>query len=330
VVSWQIPATAFLMRTDSDLSTVRWHAGGLNNGLIFGATYHLVRRLPRACSYGISHVATWLAYRLLRDGTRAIVENLRAVLPDATDTALHRLALLTYRTYARDTIDFIRSLGMTREQLAPIMAAFDTRPLDSLMTEGRGVILAGGHFGNWELGGVALRLLHGYPLTVVGKPEASPIVGRFRRHMRDSLGIDTLEIGQMLETALQIRRLLAGNGVVAMLLDRHIGRDRIDVRFFGRMTPFLRSPAMIGYLSGAPLLPAFMVRQPDGRFIGGFGDAIVVDTTKATEESVREATQTFATQLEGRIRANPHLWYQFYRYWDPVDSGSSPPPSRTT
>ena len=303
------------MRTDSDLSTVRWHAGGLNNGLIFGATYHGVTRLPRACSYAIGHVGTWLAYHLMREGTRALVDNFRAVQPEASEKALKRLALLTYRTYALDTIDFIRSLVMSPAQLAALMAEHKSDRLDELLSQRRGVIVVGGHFGNWELGGVALRLLIGCPVTVIGKSEASPVVGEFRRRMRDSLGIETLEIGRMLETALQIRRLLAANGIVAMLLDRHVGRDRIDVTFFGRLTGFLRTPAMIGYLSGAPLLPAFMIRQADGRFVGRFGDAIFVDTSKPTEESVRNATQAFAAQLELQIRANPHLWYQFYPYW---------------
>jgi phosphatidylinositol dimannoside acyltransferase len=308
------------MRTDSDLSAVRWHAGALNNGLIFGTTYHLVTRLPRAGSYMIGHVGTWLAYRLMRDGTRAIVDNLRVVRPDATERDLKRLALLTYRSYARDTIDFIRSLVMKRTEFEPMMASFDSGRLDALLAWRRGVVIVGGHFGNWELGGVALRLLHGYPLTVVGKSEASPVVGEIRQRMRESLGIETLEIGQMLETALRIRRLLAANGIVAMLLDRHLGRDRIDVTFFGRPTGFLRTPAMIGYLSGAPLLPAFMIRQADGRFVGELGEAVVVDSTKPTEDAVSAATQAFAAQLEDRIRANPQLWYQFYPYWRTADA----------
>src|SRR3984893_10859192 len=98
------------MRNDSDLSAVRAHAGALNNGLIFGATYHLVTRLPRAGSYAIGRVGTWLAYHLMRDGTRAIIDNLRVVCREATERELERLALLTYRSYAWDTIDFIRSL----------------------------------------------------------------------------------------------------------------------------------------------------------------------------------------------------------------------------
>jgi KDO2-lipid IV(A) lauroyltransferase len=308
------------MRTDSDLSSVRWHAGALNNGLIFGATYHLVTRLPRAGSYAIGHAGTWLAYRLMHGGTRAIIDNLRIVRPDATEKELKRLALLTYRSYARDAIDFIRSLAMNRAEFEPMMISIDRDRLDALWAQGRGVVIVGGHFGNWELGGVALRLLHGYPVTVVGKAEASPVVGAIRRRMRESLGIETLQIGQMFETALRIRRLLAANGIVAMLLDRHLGRDRIDVTFFDRPTGFLRTPAMIGYLSGAPLLPAFMIRQRNDRFVGVFGDPIVVDSTKPTEEAVRVATQAFAAQLEDRIRANPQLWYQFYPYWRTADA----------
>jgi KDO2-lipid IV(A) lauroyltransferase len=305
------------MRSDSDLSAIRWHAGALNNGLIFGATYYGVTFLPRACSYGLGHVGTWLAYRLMHEGTQGLVDNFAIVRPGASRDELRRLALFTYRSYARDTIDFIRSLAMTRTQFEPMMGEFDQRPLDELRTRGRGAIIVGGHFGNWELGGVALRLLHGYPLTVVGKSEASPVVGAFRRRMRDSLGIETLEIGQMLETALQIRRLLSNNEVVAMLLDRHVGRDSVDVTFFGRQTAFLRSPAMIAHLSGAPLLPAFMTRRPDGRFNGWFGDAIHVDRSKSPEDAVQQATQAFANQLERQIQISPHFWYQFYSYWAP-------------
>jgi KDO2-lipid IV(A) lauroyltransferase len=303
-------------RTDPGL-TVRWHAGAFNNGLILGATYHSVSRLPRRCSYGIGHVCMWLAHRLMRDGTRSVIENLRVVCPDAPESELRRLALLMYRSYACDTIDFIRGLSLDRAHFEPMVAQLDSERFDDLLAEGRGVILVGGHFGNWELGGIALRLLRGYSLTVVGRPEPSPAVSELRRQMRDSLGIETIEIGRMLDTALQIRRALNANGVVAMLLDRHLGRDRVEVEFFGRRTPFLRTPAMIGYLAAAPLLPSFMIRLEDGRFTGVCGAPIRVDTSLPPEESVRRATQAFAGELERRIRAFPHLWYQFYPYFSP-------------
>jgi lauroyl/myristoyl acyltransferase len=72
---------------------------------------------------------------------------------------------------------------------------------------------------------------------------------------------------------------------------------------------------MIAYLSGAPMLPSFMIRQRDGRFLGVCGTPIFVDTGSSTEQSIQAATQAFASQLENRIREHPHLWYQFYPYW---------------
>src|ERR1700680_3006511 len=136
------------MRAESDRSAVRWHAGALNNGLILGATYHGVTRLPRAWSYGIGHAGTWLAYHFVQKGTRALLDNLRVVRPSATEAELKRLALLTYRSYARDTIDFIRSLAMNRTEFEPMMAGFDSGRLDSLLARRRGVVIVGGHFGN--------------------------------------------------------------------------------------------------------------------------------------------------------------------------------------
>lgn len=291
----------------------RWHAGALNNGLIVGTTYRVVTRLPRWCSYAIGHVGTWIAYHLMRAGTRALVDNFRYVRPGASDRELKQLALRTYRTYARDTIDFMRSVEMTPVQFRAIVASDNAEALDPLLAHRRGVILVGGHFGNWELGGVALRHFKDCSLTVVGRPEPSPGVGAIRRRMREKFGIESLEIGNMLETALFLRRVLAANTVVAMLIDRHFGRDRLDVTFFGRPASFLRTPALIARMSGAPLLPASIIRQADGRFIGWFGTPVFVDGHQPVDEE--RATQAVAAQLETQIRANPHLWYQFYPYW---------------
>jgi predicted LPLAT superfamily acyltransferase len=38
---------------------------------------------------------------------------------------------------------------------------------------------------------------------------------------------------------------------------------------------------------------------------------------------LQHATQAIAAQLEERIRAYPHLWYQFYPYWRAVQTDSA-------
>ena len=52
-------------------------------------------------------------------------------------------------------------------------------------------------------------------------------------------------MGKSLDTALQIRRRLADDRIVAMLMDRRLGRDRVAVTLLGRRAWFLRTPVLM-------------------------------------------------------------------------------------
>ncbi|MBP2673002.1 MAG: Phosphatidylinositol mannoside acyltransferase [candidate division NC10 bacterium] len=292
----------------------RWHQHGLSTGLIFGLTRWGVTHLPKAVSYAIGHVGTWIAFHLMKAETAALIDNYRVILPHRTERELRALTLHAYRTYAREVIDFIRSTTKTAKELWTWMS-----PLNNFDRVGRpgenGFLFVTAHVGNIELGAVVLRALYEYRLAVVLLPEHDPRVHQHRLEMRRKMGIETIEVRQDAETALRIRRFLSGGGTVAMVADRPLGRDRVEVEFFGRRISFLRSPAIMAYLSGAPMIPSFILRQPDGSYAGLALDPIHVDRSGDRETAVQAAMQAFATALEGVVRQHPHLWYNFFPYW---------------
>lgn len=283
--------------------------------------------LPPPISYAIGRLGTWLAWRLMRDTRTAIADNLRALAPSESDAALERRARVTLGAYANDVIDFIRSL---RQGDADRQTLFDYTPADAqlfvdLDRQGRGLILIGGHYGNWEAGGVFLHRFVKRPVAIVAMAEADPEVNRLRREIRDLVGAETIEVGQSLDTALQIRRRLADNGIVAFLMDRHIGRDRVNVEFLGRRAWFLRTPALMAFMTGAPMLPCFVERVGPGRFKICAGVPIDVRRDRPRDEAIQAAAQEFANQLAVRVREHPEYWYHFYRYWEAqVDSPHEP------
>ncbi len=296
----------------------RWTLHGLNNGAIFSATYHGVGFLPRWMSYTIGRAGTWIAWRLMRETRAAIADNLRPLFPGETARGLEIRARKTLAAYACDVIDFIRSL---RAPDADLHTLFDHSPDDSqmildLLRNERGLILVSGHYGNWEVGAVFIRRIVKIPITIIAMAEDNPTVNRLRREIRAAVGAETIEVGQSLETALQIRRRLAANGLVAVLMDRHVGRDRVEVEMFGRGASFLRTPALMAFMTGAPLLPCFIERLRPGRFKVRAGVPIFVDRNRPRDEAIQRAAQDFADQLSVRIRARPECWYHFYRYWD--------------
>lgn len=294
-----------------------WTRHLLNSGTIFRWTRQGVGTLPRSVSYGIGHVGTWIAWRTMPRLRAAVADNLRPLFPGATERELEQRALDTIRAYAVDVIDFIRALDADVAEAYRLFEVTEqnNRRFADVLAQGRGIILVTGHYGNWEIGGVAMRRRFDLPLTVVAMPEVSEEVSRIRFEIRDALGIETIEVRQSLDTPLRITRRLRENGIVAMLMDRHADRDRVAVSFLGRPAWFLRTPALMGYLTGAPLLPCFIERLDNGRFAVVPGEPIAVARDRSREEAIADAAQAFADQLAERIKGKPQYWYQFYPYW---------------
>jgi lauroyl/myristoyl acyltransferase len=301
-----------------EIQRKRWTLHRLNNGVVFGLTVHGVRTLPRPVSYGLGRLGTWIAWRLMRETTAAIAANLAPVIPDESEMQRLARARHVYLSYARDTIDFLRALSASSGELGRTfdLGTNNQAIFDSVLQDGRGGLLVTGHCGNWEIGGLLMSRVVNLPLTVVAMAETDPHVNRLRHQIRSRMGIETLEVRQSLDTALQIRRLLAANRFVAMLIDRPLGRDRVPVTLFGRQTWFLQTPAVMAYMTGAPLVPCFIERVGPGRFTTLAHPPIVVDRQLPRDEAVRAAAQRVAAAIEARVRANPESWYQFYRYWD--------------
>jgi KDO2-lipid IV(A) lauroyltransferase len=288
----------------------------MNNGVIFGITYHGVRRLPRAISYGIGHVGSSLVARWAPESTAAIVANLRPLFPDESDDDLRRRARDTYRSYTRDAIDFLRAIDDPNVERAFEMSDLTRERAIAIHGQGRGAILVTAHFGNWEAGGLLMARALKLPLTVVAMREADDTVNRIRSDIRRQIGIETIEVRQSLDTPLKIRAALAQKRFVALLVDRHMGRDRVPVTLFGRRTWFLRTPLLIAALTGAPLAVSSIERSGPGRFLATMGAPIAIPAGASKEDWIPQAAQRIADEIAERVRARPECWYHFYRYWD--------------
>ena len=169
----------------------RWTLHGLNNGLIFSATYHGVRRLPRTVSYVIGTLGTLLAWMLMRTCRAAVADNLRAIFPDESEAQLQRRALATFRAYAFDSIDFLRAIEASERDAHSLFdhTAESQVLFERLLAEGRGIIAVTGHCGNWEMGSVLMQRTVETQLTIVAMAEANPEVNRIRNQIRARLGV---------------------------------------------------------------------------------------------------------------------------------------------
>ena len=70
-------------------------------------------------------------------------------------------------------------------------------------------------------------------------------------------------------------------------------------------------------MTGAPMIPAFVVRKRRDSFLLSCEPPIPVPEEGTSREKARAMTQEFARIEERYVRANPAQWAIFFPYWDP-------------
>jgi KDO2-lipid IV(A) lauroyltransferase len=165
------------------------------------------------------------------------------------------------------------------------------------------------------MGAVTLRR-HRLTPAVVGQPELDPDVHEMRRALRERLGVESIDIGSSMGTAFKVRKAVDGGRAVALLVDRAYAEDSVIVPFFGRPTPFLRSPALLARFADCPILPGFFLRNPDGTYRNVWGPPLRHDPRLSAEEDAPRIMGEVAAALEGVVRRHPNQWFNFYRFWN--------------
>ena len=179
---------------------------------------------------------------------------------------------------------------------------------------GKGVLLLTAHLGNWEIGGLMLAQMK-QPIHVVLVPDIFPGVERQRRRLHEACGVVEIRVDRSFVPTLAVLRVLSQNGIVAMQGDRDFDNTGVAMRFFGREAYFPRGPLRVAMASGATVLPAFIVRMPDGRYRAIVEEPLLVESGEDRDLSLRRNLERYVAILERYVGQYPDQWYCFFPFW---------------
>ena len=297
----------------------KWVAHGLSNAFMYRAIAFGCERFPLPLLRLISIVGNTIGMAFLGRTVEGVARNYRRAF-GADEAESCRLARRLFYSYGLTTVDLFR-LRAGGEEVAPRVTtgATDASVFASMRSSGRGFLIVSAHVGNWEMGAISLRR-HGVPTAFVGQPELDPAVHAVRQRIRERLGVEFIAIGDTMTTALRVREAVERGLAVALVADRAYADDSVEVPFFGRATPFLRSPALLARFCGCAMLPGFFLRNADGSYRSLFGEPIVADPALPAGEDARRMMSAVAAAVERAVREEPLQWFNFYSYWDGADT----------
>lgn len=241
---------------------------------------------------------------------RVALGNLRHAYPDRDEAWRRRVARGAFEQAGRTAVETLWSEALDRDNLPQVADTEGLERLQAAARQGRGVIVATAHFGNWELLGIALGLL-GAPLVSIARPLDDADLERTVLHLRTRTGNTVIPKTQAVRGAL---RALGEGRILAVLVDQNTQRhEAVFVPFFHDLAA---TTPVLGHLhlrTGAPVIPAFSVPAGD-RYRLVVEDAVHVSAGDPAD-AVRDLTAAVTARIERRVREMPAAWLWMHDRW---------------
>jgi len=287
----------------------------LDHPISYYAIFCIVRYLPVNLCHWLGKVFVLIMYAFSKKDRKGLGINLSIALGKSVDDpAVRKSVRQVFINYGRYMIDFFLLPQLPSHKVRKYFADIKgEKILQNALAKGKGVILLSAHVGNWEIGGTMLRLFN-YPLTVVAIKHNTTATNALVNRLRQNKNIRVVEVDQSPFSGIKVLRHLQQNRIVAMNGDRdYFGTGR-RINFMGKYVNFPIGPVILAMSSGAAIIPAFVLKQPDGRYTGVLENAIPLHSIGNREKAITEGLETIARIFEKYIRTYPDQWY----YPDPI------------
>ena len=215
-------------------------------------------RLPWEAQRALGGAVGRLLYLLMRQRRKIAGRNLALCFPRLSEAARSRIVRRHFRSLGLGLVEIALAWWGPDERIAARSRIIGTEHLEAALSQERGVILLGGHFTTFEIGG---RIL------------ASRFeVGATYRPHNDPWWDSTIRAGRTRYLAALIAyndpramiRYLSRNRILWYAPDQNYGgRRRVFARFFAEPAATTTATAWLARRSGAMIVPYASHRRPD-------------------------------------------------------------------
>ena len=273
--------------------------------------WKLLGLLPEPRAYALMD---WLADQITKRnpaGVQRLRSNYLRVRPDLAESELQAAVKAGMRSYLRYWCDTFRLPKWSHEQIVNRVTVINDHLLRDALAAGSGAIVSLPHAGNWDHAG-AYYCETGAPIVTVAEHlEPERLFKKFLAY-RESLGMEVLDASaRSLGTLSQ--RLRQGR-LIALVADRDLSKNGVDVTFFGHPARMPAGPAVLSMQTGAPLLTAF-VRYLESGIEITFEPAIEVPSEGKQSEKIAQMIQESAARLEKHLTRHVTDWHMLQRIW---------------
>lgn len=276
----------------------------------------LIQRLPLPLVARIGRAAGGLAFRLDGRHRRVTENNLRLCFGgEKSPEEIHALALENFRRIGENYCCAIKTAAMSADELRPRVELQGGASLQPP----RRLVIAIGHFGNFELYARFQQFFPGYQSATTYRALKQPEFNRLLLSLRERSGCLFFE--RRTEGPLLRATMAKPNIILGLLADQSSRGMRAP--FFGHDCDTGLAPAVFALRYHCELYTAFCFRTGLARWRLELGDRIATHENgapRSSEDIMRDVNRSF----EKAIRRDPANWFWVHRRWKGETAAAKP------
>ena len=158
-----------------------------------------ISRLPFPVLYFLSDVFYVLVFYLVPYRKKVVMQNLARSFPQKSSSEIKQIAKKFYRHFCDITLESFKMFNITEAELRQRFIFNDMSLMQRLYAEGKSIVLAGGHYNNWEVFAVACHMGIPHKCLALYKPLSNKWFDKKMQASRGRFGLHMWSIHQAKE-----------------------------------------------------------------------------------------------------------------------------------
>ncbi|MBR2142342.1 lysophospholipid acyltransferase family protein [Anaerovibrio sp.] len=185
--------------------------------------------------------------------------------------------------------------------------------MKSAISEKHGVVVLTGHVGNWEWLSAAFTM-NDLPVSAIAKQQPNMDYTNALNDLRATINVEIFSRGT--SELLSAAKALKKGRILGFLADQDAGPGGAFIEFLGKTASTPMGAAVFAKKFNSPIIPAFILRQPDGHHKVLVGEIIRYTDTGNPDKDLFDLTYKMTKILEKIILDNPTQWLWFQKRWN--------------
>jgi KDO2-lipid IV(A) lauroyltransferase len=253
-------------------------------------------------------IAVNIGYRI---GIRKdlVIRQMKRSLPHLSSTDILKHTKAMYKHYGLMVYEIFKA---DKDKIVKEAEFQGLENLEEAIKMGKSVLIATGHFGNWEILGYYL-LQRKIKLSAIAKKQRNPFFDEYFVQFRAKYGLDVIYQKRALRGIL---KAIKDDRMIFFIHDQ-------DARKSGEIMPFMNHDASvfmgiarIALKANLPIMPAYHIRTKEGKHIFRFEKIFYPQAENMTDFDVMSALNQ---SLASIINQYPYLWFWVHKRWKSVE-----------